>query len=177
MIAVANFTAEHDTVFFFQTVFGPRFTAETCPKTAETFAEVTVQVRAIYTPLKAHFQRERPYDKYPDQIFPCAVLNTNFSYPSGHTTRGMVLGRLLSDLIPERAHALMDKGLRLGYFRAVAGLHYPTDIDAGQRLGNAVAEAIIASDAWQQRREALRAEIRAVMLPSNPVTARVAPAE
>jgi acid phosphatase (class A) len=57
---------------------------------------------------------------------------------------------LLADLVPERRERLLAVGLLGGTSRTVCGLHYPSDVDAGQRLGEAAALQILTSPQWQR---------------------------
>ena len=64
----------------------------------------------------------------------------------------------------------MEVGKSVGANRVICAMHYPSDIDAGVRLGQAGAEQILQSPAWQQfkLRPDVQAEINAIMaIPAN----------
>ena len=58
------------------------------------------------------------------------------SYPSGHSTQGVLIGLVLSDMYPEHQHNLMELGKDISYSRNVARAHYPSDSKFGEKLGN-----------------------------------------
>jgi acid phosphatase (class A) len=80
----------------------------------------------------------------------------SFSYPSGHATRGTLLARILAELAPERREALLRVGHQIGYDRVVGGVHYPSDVLAGDRLGDAVADALLADPDFRRQLEDVR---------------------
>ncbi len=114
-------------------------------------------LRAATASLKNRFARPRPYRALP-QIHPAVRLETSFSYPSGHSAWGMAQATLLGALRPSARQALLDRGRLVGFDRALAGVHYPSDVAAGQRLGAAFAEAWLADPEHRQRLEQARAE-------------------
>ena len=99
--------------------------------------------------IKDRVQRPRPYVTHPD-IQVCLPPEASWSYPSGHSTFFRSAAILLADLIPERRDRLLAVGLYGGTSRNICGLHYPSDVDAGQRLGEAAALQILKSTQWQQ---------------------------
>jgi acid phosphatase (class A) len=57
---------------------------------------------------------------------------------------------MLADLLPERRERLLAVGRTGGTSRTLCGVHYPSDVEAGQRLGEAAARQIIASEQWRR---------------------------
>jgi acid phosphatase (class A) len=88
---------------------------------------------------KAHYQRPRPFLTDDGNI--CVAkedwLVKQGSYPSGHAGTGMAWALILSEMAPERADALMRRGLAVGDSRVVCGVHYPSDVEAGRAVGAA----------------------------------------
>ena len=81
--------------------------------------------------LKFKFDRVRPlhFDK---RIKPITETPGHASYPSGHSSSSFLISYLLSDiLIGDNASVLCDAA-RIAVEREIAGLHYPSDSDAGQ---------------------------------------------
>ena len=96
--------------------------------------------------------------------FPRAVEHekpTDYSYPSGHSTRGTVYAQVLAELFPEKREALVAKGRETGWLRVQGGVHYPTDIYAGRVLGQALARDFLASASFQADLAAVKAELAA----------------
>lgn len=83
---------------------------------------------------KDKFKRKRPF-AYDSSIEPCIELpSPKRSYPSGHTAKGAVGACVLSRLFPDRADEIEKAGRRAGELRLIAGVHYPSDIEAGRNL-------------------------------------------
>ena len=119
-------------------------------------ADLQRDLGAVTASLKKSFARPRPYLLWP-QIHPAVRVEPSLSYPSGHSAWGMSQAALLGALRPSRRQALLDRGRLVGYDRALAGVHYPSDVAAGQRLGAAFAEAWLAEPEHRRRVEQARA--------------------
>jgi len=61
------------------------------------------------------------------------------SYPSAHSCFSAATTTMLGHLFPQDAAALMALGREAGESRIWAGIHYRSDVEAGQRLGERVA--------------------------------------
>ena len=99
--------------------------------------------------IKDRLQRPRPFVSHPE-IRVCLPPESGWSFPSGHSAFFRSAAVLLADLVPERRERLLAVGLLGGTSRNICGLHYPSDVDAGQRLGEAAALQILSSPQWQQ---------------------------
>ena len=97
---------------------------------------------------KDHFHRPRPFQRLQLQhtcAKPIAPKPEDHpthgsSYPSGHSTRGWTVALILARVAPERAEALMKRAEEYEESRLICGMHFPTDVQAGQ----VVAEAVVA---------------------------------
>lgn len=138
----------------FAAALGPRFDPAAHPRTRSLVEHVYERAGGPVREGKQRFARPRPYQA-DERVSPAVEREPTFSYPSGHATRGVLLARVLAELAPSRREALLETGERVGYDRVVGGVHYPTDVLGGQRLGEALADAFLASPE-------LRAEIVAV---------------
>jgi len=107
------------------------------------------QVRDDYDAVKDHYGLPRPFT-VDDAVDPVGNARPVGSYPSGHAIRAVVYARLLADLFPQHEAALTAFAEQIGYGRVIAGVHYPDDVTAGQALGNAYADAILAQPAYQE---------------------------
>ncbi len=114
-----------------------------------TLDAIINEVRADYDALKAIYGEPRPFqaDK---RVHPVGDPRPVASYPSGHATRAMVYGKILSDLFPKHTDDLMALAVEIGYGRVIAGVHYPDDVVAGQKLGAAYAKTILAQPAYAE---------------------------
>jgi acid phosphatase (class A) len=155
------------TIFHFAPVIGPWFQAGRFPKLEALFKEVETETKAVTSKGKKSWKRLRPYIVDPVR-FPHAVEHekeTDYSYPSGHSTRGTVYAALLAEIFPEHRDALMAKGREIGWRRVQGGVHYPTDIYAGRVLGQALARDFLANPDLQHDLAAAKAEIVAATAP------------
>jgi acid phosphatase (class A) len=141
----------------FSEVTGKDLTSGPFPVTRALSEDLQKAVRQVTAPLKQHFARPRPYNAF-QQIKPAIPLEPSYSYPSGHATWGMAQAILLAALEPQRREAILERGRQVGYDRVIGGVHYPSDVDAGQLLGPVIAEAWLALPAQQRRLELARAE-------------------
>ena len=86
--------------------------------------------------LKTVFNRTRPSDKYPNDVFVLTV-SRDHSFPSGHTSMAFATATSLSLLYKKWyvvAPAYLWAGC-VGYSRLYLGKHYPTDILGGAVVG------------------------------------------
>lgn len=105
-------------------------------------------VDGIKDQIKDRVNRPRPFVSHP-QIIPCLPLESSASFPSGHSTWYRAASELLADLLPERRSRLLELGRHGGNSRVLCGMHYPSDVEAGQRLGAAAANQLIQSSQWR----------------------------
>jgi acid phosphatase (class A) len=114
--------------------------------------------------LKDALARPRPFVSHPD-LKPCLPLESTWSFPSGHATWFATASLLLADLLPERRERLLPVGLQGGYVRAYCGLHYPSDVEASQRLAQAISQEVIASPQWRSFKQQVAGERSRLLVP------------
>lgn len=136
-------------VFAFADPLGPWFTAKNLPGTAAFFKKITDDVHAVTDAAKKDWARPRPYlqDK---GIQPAVDLEKSDSYPSGHATRGMVYALVLAQLLPDEKDAILARGAQIGDDRVLGGVHFPSDVAAGQTLAKTIFDDLMASAAFQK---------------------------
>lgn len=156
-IATSWFLLDH-TLPAFNTAVGADFSEKSTPEFTKTFDDISKWVKSYKDGYKNRFKRVRPYNAHKD-LQRCVPPDDSFSYPSGHSTEGLVMGMLLSDLFPERKEEIMAVGREFGFARVVCGMHYPSDVMAGQRLATVLSEEVLRSSEWQQIRKQLEPEI------------------
>jgi len=123
--------------------------AKTTPELLRGLAPFLALVDGAKDTIKDIYKRPRPYSA-DASIQPCLPRESGWSFPSGHSTFYRAAAELLVDLLPERRERLLAVGLSGGSSRTLCGVHYPSDVEAGQRLGEAAALQIIASDQWRR---------------------------
>ena len=153
---------EEVTVFAFATVLGDSFSEQNLPLTGKLMADANDDLKGIVSMGKKKWGRVRPPLADP-RIHPCVVLEHTASYPSGHATRGMMWATLLSEIFPDKRDALMTRGRQIGDDRFLAGMHYPSDVAAGQKLGEAVAKKMLQNDAFRTELEKAKQECQIQM--------------
>ena len=99
--------------------------------------------------LKDRWNRKRPFQAMA-QIRACVPAEVNSSYPSGHTIWYTAAGLLLADLFPDQADRLIKTGRSVAYTRVTCGMHYPSDVMAGQAVAEASVRAVLVSPQWQR---------------------------
>lgn len=97
---------------------------------------------------------------------PAAPRDYAAAYPSGHATVGAMHAILLAQMIPEHREALFGQGWEHGRGRLIAGVHFPTDIEAGRILGTLLVALMAQDPRFRAEFETARGELReALQLP------------
>ena len=158
----AKTDGEDETVFLFHTVFGDSFTAEKLPVTAAFFKKVGNDEGIHATIAKNEWKRPRPF-RVDSTIKPCGPGKSP-AYPSGHATRGYLLGVVLGATVPEKRDAILDRSADYAHSRLLCGVHYRSDVEAGKLVGTALASVMLTLPQVRQEMEAVRAELQAAGL-------------
>jgi acid phosphatase (class A) len=143
--------------FVFSRVLGPWFTAENLPQTWALLREVMNETGGVVDPAKKFYARPRPF-VVNSEVRPCVKREESFSYPSGHATHAMVLALVLSEIFPDERESLIDEAKSVGMDRVRGGVHYPTDIEAGEKLARAIFDRMRQSDAFKDQLEQAKFE-------------------
>ena len=124
---------------------------------------IELDVRDVGTPPKDHFARRRPAlgnDK-PICVPREKWMETNASYPSGHAMVAWTWALILTEAAPQKADALLRLGQESGDSRAICGVHYPTDVQAGRTLAAGMVARLHAEPAFMADLTAAKREIAA----------------
>ena len=111
--------------------------------------------------VKNYYQRMRPFVQFGE---PSLVPETeeeeakDYSYPSGHATRGYVYAMTLALIEPDSTNVLMKRAYEYALGRVVAGYHYKSDIDASAILASSVLGALAGNDRFREQLEKARKE-------------------
>ena len=110
----------------------------------DTVEYIEKQCSPIIRHHKNHFNRPRPYQvaEKLGMEFDRFVTDTakTPAYPSGHTTQPYVVAEYYSKLYPQHRNGIMNGAKISGFGRVIAGLHYPSDYEAGVKLGKELIE-------------------------------------
>lgn len=144
----------------FACAMGKDVSAQRTPVAWKLLHKIELDVRTVGTPAKNHFDRKRPAL---DNDKPICVpredwMRTNASYPSGHSMVAWSWALILTEAVPQKADALLKLGQESGDSRAICGVHYPSDVEAGRVLASGMvarlhAEPAFMADLAQMKRE------------------------
>ena len=94
----------------------------------------------IILDLKYHYNRPRPKQlakEYGMNIGGIELESMNTpSYPSGHSTQGTIIAKILQTKLSINTDAFLQAGKRISYSRNIARAHFPTDSKLGEELGS-----------------------------------------
>lgn len=99
--------------------------------------------------MKYLFDRERPYDRYPDRVHAYSHESSP-SFPSAHAATAFALATSLSLKYP-KWYVIAPSALwacSVGVSRMNEGVHYPSDVLAGAAIGAGCAVANIYINKW-----------------------------
>lgn len=111
------------------------------------------------------YQRPRPFmingERFctPDYE---ASLRKSGSYPSGHTASGWAWALILSEIAPDRADALLQRGRAFGQSRVVCNVHWQSDVNEGRTIAAAVVARLHAEPHFRSDLDAAVVELAAV---------------
>jgi hypothetical protein len=145
----------------FASVFGSWFTPEKLPLTFTLLNQATDDAHLIAASAKKLWNRPRPPLQDPN-IHPVVTLPPSASYPSFHATRGVLWSVILAQLAPDLKAPILARGLQIGQDRVIAGVHFPTDVAAGQKLGGAIADLLLKNARFQHDLALAEAEFSSV---------------
>ena len=158
-------------VYLFDTVFGPWFKEKNLPATAALFKRVNATGHPVIDSAKNYWNRPRPFllngrvhppiDLVDYHVHPPFDLRKSPSYPSGHSTVGNLDAAILAVLAPDLKDAILARGRQIGDDRVIAGVHFPSDVEAGRTLAQAILTRLMTSPAFQADLAKAKAEIAA----------------
>lgn len=138
-VDVARARAEsHPSIGCFAQVLNRTFDVASFPLTEALLDRARGDLAPILESLKGTFARPRPFQVFP-AVAPVVATDDSPSYPSTQAAVGVLFARILAQFDPAAGEALLERGRQLGDDRVMAGVHWPSDAEAGQRLGRAFA--------------------------------------
>ena len=148
----------------FDCVLGVRLGSATTPNLNRLMQRLFDDSDAAAELVKARGFRARPVGDDPERR-PCQRVSEagrkTASYPSGSSTVATVYGEAFAALEPQRATEVRRIAHEMGLSRLVCGMHYPSDVAAGEVLGKAVFETASATPGFDADLAAARAELAA----------------
>lgn len=155
---------ENGTVF--AVVLGPAWDLSKLPATAKLIHEVTASEGPFSDIAKTEFHRRRPWivDAAIQTCAPHRPSQDLQSYPSGHTTVGYGMGMVLANLMPSHAQAILGRSAQFAENRMICGMHFRSDIVAGQQFGTIMAIRLMQNPQFQSDMAAAKTELQAAHL-------------
>lgn len=139
------------------------FDVTALPATSKMLNDVLKEEDADSKGAKSYFHRNRPWivDASIKTCVPVKPGPAATSYPSGHTSLAFSMAVVLAALIPEKAQAILARASEFAEHRLVCGMHFRSDIVAGQQFGTVLALRLMEKPAFKAEMDAARAELRA----------------
>lgn len=161
-VALAQHWEKYDAFKLLRPVIGEWANAQTLPKLAAFLEKATVETRPFTDVVKKSYARPRPHVALP-ALQPALAKPDSPSYPSGHATGGALHAALFAAMLPEHAAEFAHQAELVRLSRLYGGMHFPSDVAAGRRLGEAIAREMLKSPATQRALEEVRAEVLAAL--------------
>jgi acid phosphatase (class A) len=110
------------------------------------FDKIAVDAAYFAVVAKNKWNRPRPHNRPGVKRCVDLLIPNQGSYPSGHATIGQVYARVLSKIDPKREKAFLAQSKEIRRNRLVGGAHYPSDVEAGKKLGDAIADRLFKNE-------------------------------
>ncbi len=105
---------------------------------------------------KGKFERPRPYVTNP-AVKPCVpLISGNKSYPSAHAAMAVAATCLIAKQFPDRADEAEKYGQYIAELRVKVGVHHPSDVAAGMKLGQDVCARLLSDERFMRDFNAIR---------------------
>jgi len=159
--AIAKHDAEDETPDIFNAAIG--FDIATRPQTFKLLDMVVKEEDGDTKAAKEYFHRDRPYSADPSlkTCTPVKPGKAATSYPSGHSSLAFSMGVVLASLLPEKSQAILARSAEYAEHRLVCGVHFRSDIAAGQQFGTVLALRLMQNPEFQAQMTLARAELAA----------------
>ncbi len=157
--AAAARADSHLSVFRFANVMGPGFRPENLPFATQFFARTAYDDDRAIESAKQHFHRPRPF-VVDHEVHPILGGSPYESYPSGHSTFAYATAILLAQMVPEKAEAIFERAGQFAENRVIAGVHYPSDLEAGKICGSVIDNVMLHDPRFEADFSRATAEVR-----------------
>jgi acid phosphatase (class A) len=140
-----------------------RIKVENLPRSAsDFFACIKPMTDHEIDKAKETFKRKRPYDLPNNNlhILKEVVKDDKPSYPSGHAAYGMVMGLILAEMLPKKRDEIFKRIEDYGHSRLVSGVHFRSDVYAGEVAGGAIAASLFKNKEFRERFKEAKKELR-----------------
>lgn len=135
-----------------ETFFGPKYgplSEEQVKQWNAFFENVRTDTDYFVQETKRQWKRPRPYVANAS-VHPCTPLEKTDAYPSGHAAISRVFADVLSLIDPKHEHDFKVRADQIAHDRILAGIHHPSDIESGKKIGDAVFKVLVKNKKFQQ---------------------------
>lgn len=146
----------------FACAIGKAITVKDTPTLSRMMDRMVMDMGRAVGVLKTTFNRPRPmvgHDDAPLCIPREDWMKTNSSYASSNAAAGWAWALVLAELYPQKASSVLVRGREYGENRVICGLHYMSDITAGQAMASATVARLHADPEFLKDLEVARAEL------------------
>lgn len=143
---------------------GIPITPEATPHLYKLLGKTLIDVGLSTYRAKNKYNRVRPFVVHKNGSCTPAeekFLSSDGSYPSGHSAAGWGWALVLTELAPDRADAILQRGRDFGQSRLVCNVHWQSDVDNGRVIAAATVARLHADPAFRADVEAAKVEIAA----------------
>jgi acid phosphatase (class A) len=154
----------------FACAMGKQFSKEKTPRLIHLLKRAAVDAGYATNKAKITYNRIRPFTLNnapictPEQA---KALRHNGSYPSGHTALGWAWALILSELVPQRANAILARGRAYGESRIICNVHWYSDVVAGRMMGAAAVALMHNNPEFIADMKAAKAELATAPAPDE----------
>lgn len=146
----------------FSCAIGKEISVAKTPVLSKLLDRVVLDAGGSTNAAKQKYRRDRPMIGH-DEAKICVKreewMKTNGSYPSGHAAAGMAWGLVLAELAPDKASQAVTRGREFGDSRWICGVHFQSDVIAGQIMAAATVSRLHAEPAFTADMALARAEL------------------
>ncbi|MDX2095710.1 MAG: phosphatase PAP2 family protein [Alphaproteobacteria bacterium] len=140
-------------------VLGEKYTEQAYPALFTLLRHSASDAWRLADATQDYWHRDRPWVA-DDRVTLLVSSITRPSYPSGHTVTNHIWAHVLSELFPARRQALFARAYAIGMHRVDAGVHFPSDVEAGKKFAAALYEKMRTNPTFQSELAAARAELK-----------------
>jgi acid phosphatase (class A) len=158
----------------FNCALGAVVSAEQTPALYRLLQRSLTDLGLATYPAKTAYQRPRPFLVNGEAICTpqdLGSLETDGSYPSGHSAIGWGWALILSQLVPEKAEAVLARGRDYTRSRMVCNVHWMSDTEAGMAVGAAAFARLQNNALFKATLTAAKSELAAANLATPDVEA------
>jgi len=138
----------------------PTLTRENYPALYHMMDRVSATSYKVGQAAKNHWRTSRPYIM-DTRVKALINAHNNPAYPSGHTSSSYSWAYALSQVMPDKHTAFIQRAEEIAQHRVLVGMHYPHDIRGGKELalliiGGLLQNAEFQADCYKARAEELK---------------------